>query len=110
MIEGFWIVQYEGLQGNGGGVAVFVKGHVFGGDSGSTYIGHYHFDGSTIRADVHIHNYMPGVTSIIGIEGDYDLRVTGKVEGRVIHASGVPIGAQATGMALRLTKVAGLPG
>lgn len=25
MIEGFWIVQYEGMQGNGGGVAMFIK-------------------------------------------------------------------------------------
>jgi len=35
MVEGFWIVQFQGPQGNGGGVAVFVNGKVFGGDSGS---------------------------------------------------------------------------
>lgn len=109
MIEGFWIVQYEGLQGNGGGVALFVRGHVFGGDSGSTYIGRYQLDGEAIEADVHVHNYMPGVSSIIGVEGDFDLRVTGKIEGKLIQASGVPVGKHAAGMALRLTKITGLP-
>lgn len=109
MIEGFWIVQYEGLQGNGGGVIMFVKGKVFGGDSGSIYTGDYEADAKVIRAEVHIHNYLAGVGSIIGIEGDYDLRVTGKIEGRLIRASGVPVGKQAAGMALRLTKVSELP-
>jgi hypothetical protein len=109
LIEGFWIVQYEGLQGNGGGVVVFVRGHVFGGDSGSTYIGRYHIDGSIIQADIRIHNYMPGVGSIIGIEGDYDLRVNGKMEGKVMHAQGVPVDKGTAGMALKLTKVAALP-
>ena len=82
---------------------------MFGGDSGSTYIGHYQVDGKTIKADIHIHNYLPGVGSIIGLEGDYDLRVTGSIEGNIIQASGVPVGEQAAGMALRLTKAADLP-
>lgn len=109
MIEGFWIVQYEGLQGNGGGVVMFLKGRVFGGDSGSIYTGDYEAEATMIKAEVHVHNYLPGVGSIIGIEGDYDLRVTGKIEGTVIRASGVPVGKQAAGMALRLTKVSELP-
>ena len=33
MVEGFWIVQFEGVQGNGGGVVFFIKSQVFGGDS-----------------------------------------------------------------------------
>jgi len=33
MVEGFWIVQFEGLKDRGGGVAVFTKGHIFGGDN-----------------------------------------------------------------------------
>ncbi len=36
MVEGFWIVQYEGMKGNGGGVVIFIKGKVFGGDTGYT--------------------------------------------------------------------------
>lgn len=109
MVEGFWIVQYEGLKGNGGGVAMFIKGHVFGGDSGSTYLGTYQIDGGKIKARVNIHNYVPGVVSIVGIEGDYDLDVTGSIEGNMIKASGTPLGHQVSGMALRLTRVANLP-
>jgi hypothetical protein len=109
MVEGFWIVQFEGTNGNGGGVAMFIKGRVFGGDSGSTYIGTYVENAKTIKARVRIHNYMPGAVSVIGVEGDYDLDVTGIVEGDVIKASGSPAGQQSAGLALRLTKAGALP-
>ena len=33
MVEGFWIVQFAGMEGKGGGVVVVTKGKVFGGDS-----------------------------------------------------------------------------
>jgi hypothetical protein len=109
MVEGFWIVQYEGTKNNGGGVVMFVKGRVFGGDSGSTYTGTYAEDGKTLKARVRIHNYMPGVVSAIGIEGDYDLDVTGTVGGDVIKASGSPVGQQSAGLVLKLTKAGTLP-
>ncbi len=109
MVEGFWIVQYEGMKGNGGGVAVFIKGRVFGGDSGSTYTGTYEENAKTLKARVRVHNYMPGVVSVIGMEGDYDLDVTGTVEGDFIKASGSPAGQQSAGLALRLTKAGVLP-
>jgi hypothetical protein len=38
MIDGFWLVRAEGPQGNGGGgVATFINGKIFGGDSGFYY-------------------------------------------------------------------------
>jgi len=109
LIEGFWIVQFDGLQGNGAGVAVFIRGKVFGGDSGSTYIGTYEVTGRTVKAEVRVHNYVAGVQSIIGIEGDYDLRVVGDIEDGIIRASGSAPGKQVAGMALRLTRTAALP-
>lgn len=39
MIDGFWTVKFKGVQG--GGVAVFSKGKILGGDSGYTYTGTY---------------------------------------------------------------------
>jgi hypothetical protein len=39
MVDGFWIVQFEGVQGNGGGVIMFAKQKVLGGDSGYIYTG-----------------------------------------------------------------------
>lgn len=109
MVEGFWIVQFEGLKGKGGGVAVFVRGRVFGGDSGSTYIGTYEEVANTLIARVRVHNYMPGVISVIGMEGDYDLEVQGTVEGDLIKASGSPLGSKTAGLALKLTRVGPLP-
>jgi hypothetical protein len=109
MVEGLWIVQYEGMQGSGGGVVVFVRGKVFGGDSGTTYIGTYEVNGATIKTRVKVHSYMVGIPSIIGVEGDYELDVTGTIEGDVIKGSGRPIGHQTAGMALRLVKQASLP-
>ena len=109
MVEGFWIVQYEGMKDNGGGVAVLMKGSILGGDSGSTYIGTYQVVANAIKARVKVHNYMPGVVSSIGIEGDYDLDVAGTLEGDVIRATGSPVGHQVAGMALRLTRAANLP-
>jgi hypothetical protein len=109
MVEGFWIVQYEGLKDHGGGVAVFIRGSVLGGDSGTTYIGTYQTDEKTIKARIGIHNFLPGVVSAIGVEGDYDLEVIGTVEGDVIKATGTPVGHQVAGLALRLTRAANLP-
>ena|SRR5579862_753872 len=109
MVEGFWIVQYEGLKDKGGGVAVFTKGRILGGDSGTTYIGNYQTDEKTIKGRVRIHNFLPGTVSVIGVEGDYDLDVVGSVEGDVIKATGTPVGHQVAGLLLRMTRAANLP-
>lgn len=109
MLKGFWLVQYEGLEGNGGGVAILLDKDIFGGDSGATYTGTYEFNGKEIRALVKVRNYMPGVASVIGVEGDYDLAITGTIEGNVIKAAGRAEGHDVAGLALRLTKLADIP-
>jgi hypothetical protein len=109
MVEGFWIIQFESMTSSGGGVAVFIKGRIFGGDSGTMYIGTYKEAGNAFKARVRIHNYAPNVVSVLGIEGDYDLDVTGTVEGDVIKGSGLPSGQQSPGLALKLTRAASLP-
>jgi hypothetical protein len=109
MVEGFWIVQYEGLKDKGGGVAVFTKGQILGGDSGTTYIGNYQTDEKTIKGRVRIHNFLPGVVSVIGVEGDYDLDVAGTIEGDVIKGTGSPVGHDVAGLAFRMTRAANLP-
>jgi T3SS negative regulator,GrlR len=109
MVEGFWLLQFEALQGNGAGVVVFVKGKVFGGDNQTTYVGDYHEEGGTLSARVFIHNYVPGVASIIGVEGDYLLDVKGTVEGDVISAVGTAVEHPVAGMALKLIKLEDIP-
>lgn len=109
MVEGFWLVQFEGMQGNGSGVVTLLKGELFGGDSQTTYIGNYEEIGNKLRARALVHNYVPGLLNIIGTEGDYTLDVEGTIAGDVITATGSPVGHDVAGMALKLSKLADLP-
>jgi hypothetical protein len=110
MVEGFWIVQYEGMKGNGGGVAMFIKGKVFGGDTGYTYIGSYQTQGNSVKAHVKVRNFLPDVPSVLGVTGDFELMIDGTIEGDVIKGTGsLPSAQQAVGIALKLTKRADLP-
>jgi hypothetical protein len=109
MVEGFWIVQYEGVQGNGGGVVFFIKGRVFGGDSGFVYTGTYQTDEKTITGSIKVHNFLPEVLSVFGIPGDYDLSLRGNVAGNIIKGKASLVGQEAMGIVVKLTKVGELP-
>lgn len=109
MIEGFWIVQYEGMRGNGGGVAVFINGKVFGGDTGYIYTGSYETKGHTVSANINVQNFLPDIPSVLGVVGDFELRIDGVLEGDVIKGTGSLIDDQAIGIAVKLSKRADLP-
>jgi hypothetical protein len=110
MVEGFWIVQYEGMKGNGGGVAMFIKGQVFGGDTGYTYLGSYQTQGNSVKAHVNVRNFLPDIPSVLGVVGDFELNIEGTFTGDIVKATGsLPQEKQAVGIALKLTKVADLP-
>lgn len=108
-MEGFWLVQYEGMQGNGGGVVVLIKGKVFGGDSETTYIGDYRAKGDKLYAKAQIHNFVPGSLNVVGVEGDYWLEIEGILQGNVVRGSGKVLAHDVAGMALKLTKISDLP-
>ena len=108
MIEGLWIVQYESVKGGDGGVIVFVKGQVLGGDSGFIYTGTYKSDGKTISARVLVHNFAPGVMSVLGIQEDVELAVQGTVSDKIIKGSASLINQEGPGMVVKLTKVTDL--
>lgn len=109
MVEGFWIVQFEGVQGNGGGVVFFVKGRIFGGDSGFVYTGTYQTDERTISGLVKVRNFLPEVLSVFGVPGDYELRLKGTVAGKIIEGSASLVNREAMGIVVKLTKVGELP-
>lgn len=109
MIEGFWIVQYEGVQANGGGVVVLLKGRVLGGDSGFIYTGKYETDEKTLSAWVTVHNFLPGVASVLGIQGDFELALKGTVDGETIKGAASVVNQETAGIVLKLTKVSNLP-
>ena len=109
MVEGFWIVQYEGMKGNGGGVAVFLKGKVFGGDTGYTYVGSYQTEGNSVKAHVKVESFLPDIPSVLGVTGNFELNIDGTLEGNVIKGTGSLLNSQAVGIAVKLTKRADLP-
>lgn len=109
MIDGLWAVQFVGVQGNGGGVVVFMKGHVLGGDSGFVYTGSYQSEENVITARVMVRNLLTGVPNVLGIQGDFELNVKGTVEGNTIKGSASLAKQQGAGIVVKLTKVADLP-
>lgn len=108
MIEGLWIVQYVGLQGDDAGVVVFVNGKVMGGDNGFTYVGEYAEHDNSITARVHVSNFQPAISSVLGIKGDFDLEMTIPFTGNVIQGAASLVGQPGPGVAIRLTRKASL--
>ena len=109
MVEGFWIVQYEGVAGNGGGVVIFMRGRALGGDTGYIYTGSYQQQGDDISAQVAVRNFLPEVVSVLGIVGDFQLTISGKITGDVIKGTAALVGQQGGGMLVKLTRVSDLP-
>src|SRR5712692_724246 len=76
MLDGFWTVQFQGPQGRDGGVAVFTRGKIFGGDSGYTYIGAYEENNNEVKARVSVQNFIPSVRNVMGLQGNFELEST----------------------------------
>jgi hypothetical protein len=108
MIEGLWIVQYEGTAGGDGGVIVFVKGQVLGGDNGFVYTGTYQSDAKAVSARVLVRNFNPTIGNVLGIKRDFELTVQGAINGDVIKGSASLINHEGPGLVVKLTKVTGL--
>ena len=108
MIEGLWIVQYEGTAGGDGGVVVLVRGQVLGGDSAYVYTGTYQADTKTLLARVLVRNFNPAVGNVLGIKGDFELTMQGKIDGSTIKGSASLINQEGPSIVLKLTKIAAL--
>ena len=108
MIEGLWAVQYVGLEGNGGGVAVFENGKVLGGDTGYTYVSTYTIQNSTLKARVEVSNFLPDVPNVLGLQGDFDLEINAPVTGDLIQGAMTLVGRPGAGIVVRFMKKASL--
>jgi hypothetical protein len=105
MVEGLWVVQFHGPQGVGGGVVVLTRGgQVLGGDSGFTYSGTYEFKDSLLKAKVAVKNFDSSVPNVLGIPGDFDLLVEGKMQGADINGTGALTNAPDSKIVVRLKK------
>lgn len=101
-MEGFWLVQFQGVQGFGGGAVTLVKGKVFGGDSGFLYAGSFTDQGGTLSAKIHVKRYFPGAPSVMGRD-EFDLELAGTLQGNTIMAKGTVPGT-ALAFQAKLTK------
>lgn len=108
MIEGLWIVQFEGLQGEGAGVIVFTNGDALGGDEAYTYVGKYAEKDGTVSARVRVSNFRPAIGNVLGIRGDFELDIVAPIGDGVVQGSMCLVGQPDSGIAVRLTKVTNL--
>ncbi|MDP9052211.1 MAG: hypothetical protein M3O31_16050 [Acidobacteriota bacterium] len=106
-MEGFWTVQFAGIQGFGAGVVTLIGGQVFGGDSGFLYAGTFKAQGSDFSADVAVRRYAAGTQSVMGVDR-FNLTLKGVLNGNTISVNG---GVAGTPMQFKatLTKQADLP-
>jgi len=106
-MEGFWTVQFTGVQGFGFGVVTLVGGQVYGGDSAFIYTGTYTTQENTLKARVHVQRGAPGVQSVMGRD-QFDLELTGNLQGNSITSNGSIPGTPLRFQAM-LTKRGDLP-
>ena len=108
-MEGSYKVQFTGVQGFGAGVLTLVGGQIFGGDSAMLYTGTYQQNGNSLTALVHVkqHTATPGMQSVMGVN-EFNLALTGTIQGNTAVASGVIPGTQMK-LNAALTKLGELP-
>lgn len=94
-MDGFWIIKFTGVQGFGAGVLTLTNGKVFGGDSSMLYTGSYTQKDNNLHARVHVrfHTTVPGMQSVMGLN-DFELELTGTLQGDAITATGTIPGTQ----------------
>ena len=65
-MEGFWTVQFKGVQGFGTGVVTYIGGRVFGGDSAVMFTGTYNLEGNAVTMKLHVKQMVPGLVTVMG--------------------------------------------
>lgn len=108
MLDGLWAVQVQRPEFTSGGVAVFIKGKVFGGDNGFTWIGTYEGNEKLLKAQVLVHNFDPSIQSVFGMTGDYELYFSGNIQGDTITGTAMLANQPQKSLAIQLTKRSGL--
>jgi hypothetical protein len=106
-MEGFWIVQFVGVQGWGAGVAVYIGGHIFGGDSAVMFTGTYDLQGDVVTSRLHVKQIAPDLMNVMGRK-DFDLDLSGTLDGDTLKLAGNIPGTELR-LKAKLTKQCDLP-
>jgi len=106
-MEGFYTVQFVGVQGWGTGVVVYIAGHVLGGDSAVMFTGTYDLQGDTVTARLHVKQIAPNLMNVMG-RPEFDLDLSGTREGDKVKLAGNIPGTEQR-LKATLTKQCDLP-
>lgn len=87
---------------------VFANGKIFGGDSGFAWVGTYTRNMNIIKGRVRVHNFDPDVVSVLGVAGDYEMHISGNIEGDTISGTAMIANQPQHSLAIRLFKRANL--
>lgn len=95
-IEALWRVQFQSNSPQlvlpaGAGVVIFETGRIFGGDSAMYYLGAYSVKANVLSGTLHVgtHTAIPGVQSVFGPRPEFDLILSGTIEGDQIKVRGL---------------------
>jgi T3SS negative regulator,GrlR len=106
-MEGFWTVQFSGVQGWGAGVLTLIGGKIFGGDTSFLYTGTYVAEGTKITGHVHVKRHAAGLPNVMGRD-EFDLELNGTLKGSLIALTAKIPGTQLQ-LSGTLTKQGDLP-
>jgi len=106
-MEGFYTVQFVGVQGWGTGVVVYIAGHVFGGDSAVMFTGTYDQHGDAVAVQLHVKQIDPQLMNVMG-RNEFDLDLAGNIEGDKVKLAGNIPGTELR-LKATLTKQCDLP-
>jgi hypothetical protein len=106
-MEGFYTVQFVGVQGWGTGVVVYIGGHVFGGDSVAMFTGTYDLQGDAVTVRLHVKQIAHELMGVMG-RNEYDLELAGTREGDKVKLAGKIPGTELH-LKANLTKQCDLP-
>lgn len=86
-MEGFYTVHFVGVQGWGTGVAVYIGGRVFGGDSAFMFTGAYDRQGDAVTVQLHVKQIAQDLMGVMGRK-EYDLDLSGTLDGDTLKLAG----------------------
>lgn len=109
VVEGFWTLRFEGPQVAGTGVAVMKDNKLYGGETGFYYMGTYEVDGNVFKARIVVRNFDPAIPSGFGIQGDYEMDVSGVIkDDTTMNGTAMVTGHPQYNIGICLMKRAGL--
>jgi hypothetical protein len=108
MLDGLWILTIQPPPVTTGGIVVFVNGKIFGGDNGFTWVGTFAEKGGLVKGRVTVHNFDPDIKSVLEVDGDYEMYISGTVQGDTITGTAMIAQQPQHSLSIRLVKRANL--